>query len=71
MFFDELLDPAVAKQLAAEFPRERYYLEHRTSAVPLLRNLGSDTPDTIAARIAERAKIVMPHAGVTRAAWRR
>lgn len=53
------------------FERERYYLDHRRSVVPLLRNLGDDTTDAVKARIAERSKIVMPHGGVAVAEWRR
>ncbi len=39
------------------FAREHYDLDHRRSALPLLRNLGADTPDSIAMRIAERAQM--------------
>jgi hypothetical protein len=53
------------------FERERYYREHRSSAVPLLTNLGTDTPEAVAARITERAKIKLPHGGVRRADWKR
>jgi hypothetical protein len=53
------------------FERERYYREHRSSAVPLLRNLGGDTPETVRARIAQEATIPLPHGGVRRVDWKR
>jgi len=53
------------------FARERYYLDHRRPVVPLLRNLGSDSPEAVGLRIAERAKIVLPQGGVVREAFRR
>jgi spermidine synthase len=53
------------------FERERWYLDHRRSAVPLLRNLGAETPEAIQARIEERTQIKLPHGGVPHAQWQR
>jgi spermidine synthase len=53
------------------FERERYYLDHRSSAVGLLRNLGADTPDAIRDRIAQRDTIVLPQKPVSKADWKR
>jgi hypothetical protein len=51
--------------------RERFYLERRRSVIPLLFNLGSDTPEAIAERIHRSRSLPFPKRWYTVAEWRR
>jgi len=55
--------------LAAE--RHQEYLGQRRSVVPYLVNLGSDTPESIAARIDERRKLPFPLRYWQEADWKK
>jgi len=53
------------------FAREKFYRDSRRSAAPMLTNLGSDSREAIAARIAQRSTTVLPQGVVHRAQWKR
>ena len=51
--------------------RERFYLDQRRSVLPLLFNLGADTPEAIAERITRSRDLPLAPHRYTEAEWRR
>ena len=51
--------------------REKFYLDRRRSVVPLLFDLGDDTPEAVAARIERTRAFGFPRRWYTEAEWRR
>ncbi len=63
--------PSAPELLGVVAQREKFYLDQRRSVVPLLFDLGGDTPEAVAARIERSRAFGFPRRWYTEAEWRR